>query len=542
MNARIQAPPPEFTATNPRLAKTSRFLSLPWLILIAIMGFLPWSAVSCNAKDFHVQLSQSGYQALYGGVSSPFDSIEAAQEAAQQQKKSVHELAKQVAFERTDFLISCSPFLVFFWVAVLAMVLLVCLLPLSVARLEYSLALVAVMMVTLLIQLVMDTPLERRITKIVSEMIREDPTQAMTMMAVISSGKTVWFWLVALMVILLGVSEAFANTFLGKSFELVPHGLPVTVVVVAACLGAMGVIVQVAFREFGISVLQSKIDHLNQIEQAKLAKVEQAKRDRERSEIERQQEREREHQDLLQRQKNEKERIDQQLRQAERENELKRLELQRINLEKEKTLELERLRRYEEEKELERQQLERKAKEAEQNKIAAEKQRLIDIEKEKERKVDLESRGLPYYPKPTTIIKGNNATYWYEKAKNKSLDLNTVKESASKLSEFKEEGVPFLLDLLSRDVTNPYGKDAVLSALAPEYIHANDLARLISVAANQRCLSSTRITVLRYLSKRKESGKFLEEIKKSVTDLSSTKAKHWEEVIDLLVTIEQSSK
>ncbi len=194
-------------------------------------------------------------------------------------------------------------------------------------------------------------------------------------------------------------------------------------------------------------------------------------------------------------------------------------------------IERERLKTSEQQKEQERQQQEQNAKEVEQQKLAAEKQKLLDIESEKERKADLESRGLPYYPKPTTLIKGNNATYWYQRAKDNSRDLEIVKGAANKLSEFKEEGIPFLMELLLKEVTNLFGKDAVLSAIAPEYIHADDMGRLIPVIANQRYVTSTRITALRYLAKRKESVKHLDEIKKSVSDLSSPKSKNWEEVI-----------
>src|SRR5437899_2782638 len=65
----------EITETARPLSVAKRFLSLPWLILIGVFGFLPFAEVSCTSKDTHWSASQSGYQALYGGVSSPFDSL-----------------------------------------------------------------------------------------------------------------------------------------------------------------------------------------------------------------------------------------------------------------------------------------------------------------------------------------------------------------------------------------------------------------------------------------------------------------------------------
>jgi hypothetical protein len=69
---------PEADESPAAMAGAKRFLSLPWLTLIFIVGFLPWSEVGCSSGDFNWRVSQSGYQALYGGVSSPFDSLEVA--------------------------------------------------------------------------------------------------------------------------------------------------------------------------------------------------------------------------------------------------------------------------------------------------------------------------------------------------------------------------------------------------------------------------------------------------------------------------------
>src|SRR6516225_2051332 len=57
------------TAPIVRPNKGWRYLSSPWLVMILLFGFLPWSEVSCNNTE--IRLSQSGYQALYGGISCP---------------------------------------------------------------------------------------------------------------------------------------------------------------------------------------------------------------------------------------------------------------------------------------------------------------------------------------------------------------------------------------------------------------------------------------------------------------------------------------
>jgi hypothetical protein len=41
-------------------ARRIRYAPVPWLRLIFIFGFLPWSEVSCNAKEFQYRFTQSG--------------------------------------------------------------------------------------------------------------------------------------------------------------------------------------------------------------------------------------------------------------------------------------------------------------------------------------------------------------------------------------------------------------------------------------------------------------------------------------------------
>jgi phage FluMu protein Com len=202
--------PAEKPGITPAVAK--RFLSMPWLVLVVIFGFLPWCEVSCSSKDFHWQVNQSGYQALYGGISSPFDSIETAQESASKNRKIDKEVVtKDMQKERSDFLMACSPFVGVFWVVIVAMVACICLMPLSGMRLGVCLGLVGLMLAMLVITMVAGMPLERRMTMAVQQAIRDDPDTGMMMVAAISSGKTVWFWLVLSSVLLIGATETAIN-------------------------------------------------------------------------------------------------------------------------------------------------------------------------------------------------------------------------------------------------------------------------------------------------------------------------------------------
>src|SRR5262249_43484325 len=143
--------------STPALAK--RFLSLPWLILVFIFGFLPWSEVSCASKEFNWRVSQSGYQSLYGGVSSPFNSLEAARSVAlKEMNTSKQALSKSIETERSDFLMACSPFMALFWASAVIALACVCFTPLTGVRLGICLGLAGFMIAMLVITLVLGTP------------------------------------------------------------------------------------------------------------------------------------------------------------------------------------------------------------------------------------------------------------------------------------------------------------------------------------------------------------------------------------------------
>ena len=261
---------------SPDLAK--RFLSLPWLILVIIFGFLPWCEVGCASKEINLRVNQSGYQALYGGVSSPFDSIETARNVALKDRKTNKEaLTKNIETERSDFLMACSPFVALFWVSVLATVLCICLMPFGGLRFGVCLALVGFMVAMLVITIVVGMPLERRMDRAVQEAIKSDPESALMMIAMISSGKTVWFWLVLGGVLIVGATEAVAN-LLWRSIELVSPFVLASIGVAAGFLAIIGVGAQAVLWEAGLTAMEYQLAQLHQIEQEKVRKAEETEK------------------------------------------------------------------------------------------------------------------------------------------------------------------------------------------------------------------------------------------------------------------------
>jgi hypothetical protein len=166
-----------------------------------------------------------------------------------------------------------------------------------------------------------------------------------------------------------------------------------------------------------------------------------------------------------------------------------------------------------------RQEKERAVREAAERK--AEQERQEAIKREQERKADLEGRGLPYYPKPTTLYGGKNAEQWYQQAVANPLNSIIQEQTASALVALKEEGMQFLIMFLEK-ATNPQGVDLILNLIAPEYVHANDLPKIVNCLDKKRANPSTRMLALRYLRKRQEAKAHVERIEALVADLKAS--------------------
>ena len=246
-----------------------RFLSFPWLFACFLFGFLPWSEVACNSKNVNWRVTQSGYQAVYGGVSSPFDTVATAKEAIDREVGENQKLlAKTLETERSGFLMSCSPHSLIFWEFGLAALLFISFIPLSGLRLTCCSAFAGMMLLMLVLELVVGSPLERRIDSIIHEQIRENPTAAMQAAMAVASGKTVWFWLVLTAAFFFGLSELLTN-YLWKSYQSFSPAIPVFILISTVAFIIAGVSVQVSLWQNGITWMETRLASLHQIEQQK---------------------------------------------------------------------------------------------------------------------------------------------------------------------------------------------------------------------------------------------------------------------------------
>ena len=134
-------------------------------------------------------------------------------------------------------------------------------------------------------------------------------------------------------------------------------------------------------------------------------------------------------------------------------------------------------------------------------------------------KKDLESQQKPYYPLPRTLDEGKNAKEWYDYIKSPTGDRD---EGAKALAALKEEGMPFLLDLLD-DAILEKDHSLYLSEIKPEYIHAYDLPRLVP-CLDGKYSTAIRMLALKDLSKRPESSASFDRIDEKVVDLEKDPA------------------
>lgn len=154
-----------------------------------------------------------------------------------------------------------------------------------------------------------------------------------------------------------------------------------------------------------------------------------------------------------------------------------------------------------------------------------EKKRLEAVAIEIARKKELEDKGLPYYPLPKTTVKflksGPLSFVDADQAykvilESKSLSMNNAALEA--LKDLKDEGVPFLLDLLLREPTTQ-GREKILINLYSANIHINDTQKIVDLLNKNKNQISTRIAALNLLAKGGNAKPFLEKIKLSTADL-----------------------
>lgn len=151
-------------------------------------------------------------------------------------------------------------------------------------------------------------------------------------------------------------------------------------------------------------------------------------------------------------------------------------------------------------------------------KLEDEKNRLETLAKEVVRKKELEDKGLPYYPLPTTILKFKTADQWYNRILEPKTSSTMIKDGLEALKDLKDEGTPFLLKLLLQEPTTQ-GREVIIVNLYSANIHANDTYKIVDILNKNKNQISTRIAALNLLAKGGNAKPFLEKIKVSTADL-----------------------
>jgi hypothetical protein len=110
------------------------------------------------------------------------------------------------------------------------------------------------------------------------------------------------------------------------------------------------------------------------------------------------------------------------------------------------------------------------------------------------------------------------------------LDATIQSQASEALVALKEEGMPYLLTFLDKAMAlGPKGQvgiqvkqkgiQAILDLINPDYIHPNDLSRIVACLKAGSATNATRVQALRYLAKHEKSKSYIDKIQMLVTDL-----------------------
>lgn len=140
--------------------------------------------------------------------------------------------------------------------------------------------------------------------------------------------------------------------------------------------------------------------------------------------------------------------------------------------------------------------------------------------REAARKAELERKGLPYYPPPVTAYEEHNAQEWYQLLLDKPNDARVWPQATQALVALKEEGTPFLLDLLSCQKTMK-DRNTCLQLVQIVYVHPNDLPKLLPCLDQRKAFSATRMLALKHLRQRAKdlNKRIVPEIESLVEDM-----------------------
>lgn len=527
-------PAPDVLAASQPTGKDRRWrvASLPWIVTVLVLGFLPWSEMSCNSREFPIRVTQSGYQAVVGKASMPRGIAEAVQAKAKADKSSQEAyaiMAGHLEAERADSLQSFSPFLAVFWVGMLTLLVAVSALRISRPRLVLFASVGAVAFSMLLVQLAVDLPLERRAGHVIAALVQEKQGDGIMAAAAFSVGKTPWFWLAALAFVLAGASEAAVWVLRRPDLGRTPLRTPVLIGGAFAVVSVASVALLIGLRASGMSAIEGEMTKIRKDEQEVEVRRDAVRREREAE---------------AERQRAESARQQKEVEEATRQ---EREEAQRLAAERTARLAEEERRRKLALEELEGQraaawdkarlEAEKKSKEEAERKVKEEEKRQKEfVESERERKAALEKRDLAYYPQPLTLRDGKTAEQWNETA-SASTQTEAAREQARfALAALKEEGMPFLLALLKE--ARVIDVEGILRVIRPEFVHPNDAGVLVACLDKQKARFNGRMTALQYLAKIAGSKKHIKRIRGLTVDIAELPGRQQAEVRQLLKQIE----
>ncbi|MSR32768.1 MAG: hypothetical protein EXR99_14825 [Gemmataceae bacterium] len=476
----------------------SRFLSAPWLVLIFLFGFLPWFHISCVANPYQ-QVTQSGMQSVWGGFSSPPGFIKNMEDAKDEEIKiagSTRGGISKVVFEMTKLSLDIkdhqegrsnfySPIQLIFWVSVLFSGILLATMPVSKFRYSGLSLFFLIQILTLGLTAINGLPLER----ILYQSLENDGKMGV----LIGYGKTFWFIAIFLFVIF-GFATENVNTWCRRILQS-ERRMPL-LITEAGFMGAviLGLVVQMYFRDLPLREKQDQYAKIVQdqedtrkAEDLRLAELE--KKREEELKIAREANR-------VAAEKAKREKDKEELEQKKRDRELEMVK-EKLLLEKEKA---------------DKQMAEEMA---EAKRIALKGK----TEKEAARKKELEEKKFPYYPLPETIVRGKNAQEWYREAVKNPTRLSVLNDAMAALKELKAEGIPFLIQFLTKEQTTQ-GRAFVLKELDAELIHVNDLPKIVSCLNKSRDQIATRVAALRLLAKNGQAKPLYSQIYSLTSELS----------------------
>jgi hypothetical protein len=269
------APKPVFN-----LAALRRYCSMPWLLILFLCGFMPWCSVGCSARDAakSLTITQSGYQALYGGTSTPLRYESLAEKAPatpkhaqsgefdlQASQSERAGLSEGVKLHRSDPFAMVSPFTMLFWAAAVALVVTILSIKLGRLRLIMVAGFYAIMLFAFISQGLLGLPLERLAGDLLGSALVKEPDSAFAAV-IISIDKTTWYWVALGAVLLISLTEAINALWREVVEPRTPILVPAALWIGFGFMAISGTVVQYGLRELVLSDKESRIAELKQAE------------------------------------------------------------------------------------------------------------------------------------------------------------------------------------------------------------------------------------------------------------------------------------